>query len=101
VLKNAIDWVSRGPAAPLDRKPTALLSAAGRGGGRLGLRHLRDILGHNQVDVLDTDVQVPRGQLHVRDGRLVTAEHRDAVAELVSALRERVLERRRDDAAAA
>jgi chromate reductase, NAD(P)H dehydrogenase (quinone) len=93
VLKNAIDWLSRGPASPLDHKPTALLSAAGRGGGARGLVHLRDVLGHNQVDVLDLDVRVPRGSMHVADGRLTTPEHRDAVAALVTALRERIEDR--------
>jgi chromate reductase len=93
-LKNAIDWVSRGPDSPLDHKPTALLTAAGRGGGARGLAHLRDILGHNQVDVLDRDVRIARGAEHVVEGALVTPEHRDAVAELVVALRDRVRSRR-------
>jgi chromate reductase, NAD(P)H dehydrogenase (quinone) len=100
VLKNAIDWASRGPDSPLDRKPAALMSAAGRSGGSRAQRHLRDILGHNQVDVLDTAVQIPLGQQHVADGRLVTGEHRDAVAALVVELRDRVLERRAQSAAA-
>jgi chromate reductase, NAD(P)H dehydrogenase (quinone) len=93
VLKNAIDWLSRGPASPLDHKPTGLLSAAGRGGGARGLAHLRDILRHNEVDVLDLDVRVPRGSTHVAGGRVTTPEHRDAVAALVAALRERVEDR--------
>jgi chromate reductase, NAD(P)H dehydrogenase (quinone) len=100
VLKNAIDWSSRGPDSPLDRKPAALLSAAGRSGGSRAQRHLRDILGHNQVDVLDAAVQIPLGQQHVVDGRLVTDEHRDAVAGLVTGLRDRVLERRAQASAA-
>jgi chromate reductase, NAD(P)H dehydrogenase (quinone) len=99
VLKNAIDWLSRGPASPLDHKPTALLSAAGRGGGARGLAHLRDVLRHNEVDVLDLDVRVPRGNLHVTEGRLTTPEHREAVAALVTALREHVEERTHDGSA--
>ena len=95
VLKNAIDWLSRGDPAPLDRKPTALLSGAGGSGGRRAQRHLRDILGHNEVDVLDAAVQVPRARRHVEGGVLVTPQHRAEVARLVAALRERVLERSR------
>jgi chromate reductase, NAD(P)H dehydrogenase (quinone) len=97
VLKNAIDWLSRGPDSPLDHQPTGLLSAAGRGGGARGLAHLRDILRHNQVDVLDLDVRVPRGTQHLADGRLATAEHRDAVAALVVALRDHIVSRRDED----
>lgn len=93
VLKNAVDWVSRAPS-PLDEKPAALLSAAGGSGGRRAQRHLRDILAHNSVDVLDQAVQLPRARRHVEDGRLVTPEHRAAVAALVTALRDRVLQRR-------
>jgi chromate reductase len=48
-LKNAIDWASRRPGAPLDHEPTALLSAAGASGGARAQRHLRDVLAHNQV----------------------------------------------------
>lgn len=84
-LKNAIDWLSRGDPAPLDRKPAALLSAGGSGGVR-AQAHLREILGHNRVDVLDTAVQVPHARHHVVDGELATAAHRRAVAELVAAL---------------
>jgi chromate reductase, NAD(P)H dehydrogenase (quinone) len=100
-LKNAIDWASRGPDAPLDRKPAALLSAAGRGGGARALAHLRDILGHNRVDVVDREVRVPRGAQHVVDGALATPEHRDQVRAVVDDLvtRIRADRQRRSDAA--
>lgn len=94
-MKNALDWLSRGPQAPIDRLPAALLSGAGGSGGRRAQAHLRDVLGHNEVDVLDRAVQIPRIEQHVRDGALVTPEHREAVAELVAALAVRVQERRR------
>jgi chromate reductase, NAD(P)H dehydrogenase (quinone) len=99
VLKNAIDWASRGPESPLDHKPTALLSAAGGSGGRRAQAHLRDILAHNEVDVLDEAVQIARGTRHLADGELATPEHRQAIAALVAALAERVAERRRYEAA--
>lgn len=94
VMKNAIDWASRGKDSPLDHKPTALLSAAGGGGGRRAQAHLRDVLRHNQVDVLEPSVQIPRGWDHIEDGRLTTPEHRDAVRDLVAALCRHILELR-------
>jgi chromate reductase, NAD(P)H dehydrogenase (quinone) len=96
VLKNAIDWLSRGSPAPIDHKPTAMLSGAGRSGGRRAQAHLVDILRHNAVDVLDEAVQVPTVSEHVIDGDVVTPEVRDEVAAVVAALRARVRERRDD-----
>jgi chromate reductase, NAD(P)H dehydrogenase (quinone) len=94
VLKNAIDWASRGPSAPLDAKPAALLSAAGGSGGRRAQAHLRDILAHNEVDLLEEAVQIPRASRHVEDGEITDPQHRRAIAALVDALGERVRERR-------
>jgi chromate reductase, NAD(P)H dehydrogenase (quinone) len=99
VLKNAIDWASRAPDAPLDRKPAALMSAAGGSGGRRAQAHLRDILAHNEVDVLDEAVQIPRASQHLEDGELATPEHRRRVAALVAVLADRVLQRREGRAA--
>jgi chromate reductase, NAD(P)H dehydrogenase (quinone) len=99
VLKNAIDWASRAPDAPLDEKPAALLSAAGGSGGRRAQAHLRDILAHNEVDLLDDAVQIPRASQHVEDGQLVTPEHRARIGGLVAALAERAVERRQAQAA--
>lgn len=93
-LKSAIDWLSRGPEAPIDRLPAALLSGAGGSGGKRAQSHLRDILGHNEVDVLDASVQIARVWQHVEDGRLTTPEHRDEVAAVVAALADRVRARR-------
>lgn len=89
VLKNAIDWASRAPS-PLDHKPTALLSGAGGSGGRRAQRHLRDILAHNAVDVIDEAVQIARARRHVEAGRLVTTEQRRAVAGVVRALADHI-----------
>lgn len=88
VLKNAIDWASRGPASPLDGKLTALLSAAGGSGGRRAQRHLREVLAHNDVRIVDRALQVPRAREHVTDGRLVTPEHRATLRSVLSDLRD-------------
>lgn len=99
VMKNAIDWASRGKDSPLDHKPTALLSAAGRSGGRRAQTHLREVLAHNRVDVLDDAVQIARAWEHFEDGRLVTEDHRAAIRDLVQTLRAHVLDRDRAEPA--
>ncbi len=59
VLKNAIDWASR-PETPLHNKPAAIISGGGRFGGLRGQEHLRDILRHFEMRVVDApDVVVP------------------------------------------
>ena len=57
------------------------------------------MLGHNRVEVLDQEVRIAGATAHVRDGRLVTDEHREAVARSVVALATRVRERRAEAAA--
>lgn len=94
VLKNAIDWASRGKDSPLNDKPTGLLSSASRGGGQRAQVHLRQVLEHNHVDVLEPAVGIARGWDHFEDGRLVTEAYRAQVRELVMALCDRVRERR-------
>jgi chromate reductase len=87
VLKNAIDWLSRGGAAsPLHRMPAALLSAAGGSGGRRAQAHMRDILAHNDVVIVDEALQVARGRDHVVDGRLVSEVHVEQLDRVVEAL---------------
>lgn len=98
VLKNAIDWLSRGPDSPLDGKPTALVSGAGGSGGARAQAHLRDILRHNAVDVLDQAVQIPRAGRHVDDGRLTHDGYRDELLAVVAALADRVRDARREAA---
>lgn len=91
VLKNAIDWASRRPDPPLDHKPTALVSAAGASGGARAQRHLRDVLAHNHVQVIDTSLQVQRAWEHLDDGRLVTPTHRRTLADLLEELRDHIV----------
>lgn len=96
VMKNAIDWASRGKDSPLRHKPTALLSAAGGSGGKRARAHLRDALGHNEVDVMDQAVGIARAWEHIEDGELTTEDHRRAVAALLVALRAHVLDAQSD-----
>ncbi len=44
VLKNALDWLSRGSDNPLRDLPTATIGGAGRYGSSGAQRHLRDVL---------------------------------------------------------
>ncbi len=97
VLKNAIDWASRGKDSPLDHKPTALISAAGGSGGKHAQDHLRQALGHNRVRVLEPAVGIARAWDHVEDGVLVTDEHRRALQALLVALRAEILGATVDD----
>lgn len=53
-LKNVIDWASRGGTdSPLNFKPAAILGAGGRFGTLRAQLHLREILGHNRVRLVD------------------------------------------------
>jgi len=56
-LKNAVDWLSRGPDSPLDFKPAAIIGAGGGSGTARSQRHLRDILSHNSLCIV-ADPQV-------------------------------------------
>ena len=66
LLKNLVDWVSRpvageGPTALFRGKTAALLSASpGSGGGRRGLRHLRELLEMIGVTVIPQQLAVGR-----------------------------------------
>ena len=97
VLKNALDWISRGENAPLDHKPVAIMGAAGRFGTVRAQLHLRQILLHNSAPVMmDPEVHVMRGRHKFdSDGRLTDEETRTEVAELVAALYDWALRWRR------
>jgi NAD(P)H-dependent FMN reductase len=61
VLKNAIDWVSRGSREAFEGKRFGLMSAAAGGyGGARGLLHLRTILEDVGATVIEQQVTVPR-----------------------------------------
>ena len=60
VLKNALDWASRGPARILAGKPVAVMGAStGRGGAGGGIESVIRILARTRSDVLDRVVAVP------------------------------------------
>jgi chromate reductase len=53
VMKNAIDWASRGSDSPLNGKPAAIMGAGGRLGTAYAQQHLRQILMHNDMRVVN------------------------------------------------
>ena len=70
-LKNAIDWLSRGPSSPIDFKPAAMVGTGGGGGTRRAQQHLREILMHNSLRVLaEPQVLVPGARMRFADGEL-------------------------------
>ncbi len=59
-LKNAVDWLSRNPLSPIDYKPMAIIGGGGRAGGGPAQAHLREVLGHNRVQIYEgSEVIVP------------------------------------------
>jgi len=88
VLKNAIDWASRGPNSPLLEKPVAIMGAGGGAGTSLAQMHLRQICVHNSMFPLARpQVLLARARDKFdADGNLVDADARDRVRELLEAL---------------
>ncbi len=77
VLKNALDWASRSENKqpnPLNHKPVAILGAGGRGGTDRSQYHLRSVLSHlnmhlvNKPEVL---INMPGRQVFDDDGNLL------------------------------
>ncbi len=98
LLKNTIDWTSR-PATPGERpaalyrgKLAAILSASpGPGGGRRGLRHLRELLEMIGVTVIGEAVAIG-GAFNAFDaeGELVRADAAEQVSRLADTVAETV-----------
>lgn len=85
-LKNAIDWASRRPS-PLDHKPAAILGTGGRSGTARAQRHLRDILQHNQLQVVtEPEVLLAGARTVFADGTLTDADARESIRRLVLSL---------------
>lgn len=60
VLKNALDWASRGPVRILVGKPAAVMGAAtGRGAARGGIESVLGTLRRANAHVIDQTVAVP------------------------------------------
>lgn len=85
-LKNAIDWASRGPESPLDGKPAAIMGAAGRLGSVRAQMHLRTVLMHNDLKVVQRPEVLVTGGSHFTDGELTNERYRDQVKRLLAAL---------------
>jgi len=88
VLKNALDWASRAPR-PLNHKPGAILSAStGRFGGLRAQQHLRQVLLHENVLLLNRP-EVFVGEVASKfdpQGHLVDAATTGQLTELLAAL---------------
>ncbi len=86
-LKNAIDWASRGGAdSPLNHKPAAIMGAAGRLGSVRAQLHLRTILQHNDLRVVQRPEVLVSGGDPFTDGELVDERYLDQIRRLVAAL---------------
>jgi len=89
VLKNALDWASRGgERSPLRGKPAAILGAGGRFGTLSAQAHLRHILGHNHMRVVaQPEVMIDQAEKRFDDsGVLVDERYRAQIRHLLSAL---------------
>jgi chromate reductase len=93
LVKNVIDWTSRPepgekPLAAFRGKLAAILSTSpGPGGGKRGLRHLRELLEMIGATVVNTQVAIPRASEAIDgEGRLVRAEDRESVERLAEEL---------------
>ncbi len=88
-LKNAIDWASRSPNAPLNSKPVAIMGASTGNFGTLRAQlHLRQILTHvGALTLGKPEVLVARaGQVFDADGRLVDEATRGFLRDLLVGL---------------
>lgn len=97
VLKNAIDWASRPPDQPFDKKPLAIMGASpGRMGTARAQYHLRQTFVCLNASVLNKPEVMVGGAAGVFDGsgRLSDQATRDHVAKLLMALAALVKERR-------
>lgn len=76
-LKNAIDWLSRGPDAPLRGKPVGVLGAsAGPGGTRMAQAHTRYVLAAcGSIVMASPQIYFGAHQSIFRDGELISREH--------------------------
>jgi len=91
VLKNALDWASRGPARILAGKPVAVMGAStGASGAQGGIESVARIMARTRSDVVGHFVAVPfAAQAFDGDLALVDSGIRTEVAELVAELADR------------
>jgi chromate reductase len=91
VLKNALDWASRGPVRILAGKPVAVMGASTGGSGASGgIESVVRILGRLRSDVLDRVVAVPfAAQAFDGGSGLVDPGVRAEIADLLAELADR------------
>jgi NAD(P)H-dependent FMN reductase len=94
LVKNTIDWISRPaegepPLAVFRGKAAALLSASpGKGAGKRGLRHVRELLEMIGMKVIAAQVNVGRAtEAFDEGGNLARPEDRAALRQLVDELK--------------
>jgi chromate reductase, NAD(P)H dehydrogenase (quinone) len=92
VLKNALDWASRGPVRILAGKPVAVMGASpGRNGAQGGIDSVVHTLRRTRSDVLDHVVAVPfAADAFDENLGLVDMRVHDEVALLMAELSDRV-----------
>ncbi len=85
ILKNAIDWVSRGGKEAFRGKKIALMSVSpGKKGGVKGLLHLKDIIDDVGGSVISQQVVVPNGlEAFDEKGKLKNAQLKMELKQLV------------------
>ena len=90
VLKNAIDWASRGRPSPLDGKPAAIMGVGGRQGTVRAQMHMRQIALHNSMRMMiDPEVLLARSRRRFDpDGNLTDEDTREQLGDFMSALDE-------------
>lgn len=90
VLKNGIDWASRGRPSTLDGKPAAIMGVGGRQGTLRAQMHMRQIALHNSMRMMiDPDLLLARSRRRFdSDGNLTDDETRQQLREFMAALDE-------------
>jgi len=86
-LKNAIDWASRGGQdSPLNRKPAAMMGAAGRLGSVRAQIHLRTVLLHNDLKTVQKPEVLVAADDNFSGGELVNERYLDQIRRLTAGL---------------
>lgn len=89
VLKNALDWASRGTDLPLNGKPLAIMSASPSifGGARVQY-HLRQVcVGLNILVLNKPEVFITKADTKFDlDGKLINEKSRNSISKLLKAL---------------
>lgn len=89
VLKNALDWASRGDALPLYGKPVAIMSASpGMLGGARVQYHLRQVCVQlNLIPLNKPEVFIARAnEKFDEDGNLINERTKNSISRLLEAL---------------